>query len=63
MKGRIHYHISEVVSLSSCIHRCVHCQTLAPIWDQLANKCADSASGPRIAKVSFLLLNVIHTLT
>lgn len=30
---------------------CVHCQTLAPIWDQLANKCADSASGPRIAKV------------
>ncbi|XP_068705133.1 thioredoxin domain-containing protein 5-like isoform X1 [Montipora foliosa] len=30
---------------------CRHCQELAPIWDQLANKCADSSSGPRIAKV------------
>ena len=31
--------------------RCRHCQELAPVWDQLANKCADSSSGPRIAKV------------
>lgn len=30
---------------------CRHCQELAPVWDQLANKCADSSSGPRIAKV------------
>lgn len=32
-------------------YRCRHCQELAPVWDQLANKCADSSSGPRIAKV------------
>ncbi|CAH3184803.1 unnamed protein product [Porites lobata] len=30
---------------------CRHCRELAPLWDQLANKCADSSSGPRIAKV------------
>lgn len=30
---------------------CIHCQKLSPVWDQLANKCADRASGPRIAKV------------
>jgi len=30
---------------------CRHCQELAPVWDQLANKCADGTSGPRIAKV------------
>ncbi|CAH3015328.1 unnamed protein product [Porites evermanni] len=30
---------------------CRHCRELEPVWDQLANKCADSSSGPRIAKV------------
>ncbi|EDO34590.1 predicted protein [Nematostella vectensis] len=30
---------------------CRHCKILAPVWDQLANKCADQVAGPKIAKV------------
>lgn len=47
---KCHYHCC-LTFVTHC--RCRHCQELAPVWDQLANKCADSSSGPRIAKVCY----------
>ena len=46
----LHYHCC-LAFVTHCT--CKHCQELAPVWDQLANKCADSSSGPRIAKVCY----------
>ena len=46
-----HVVVYSVLIVCGCACRCRHCQELAPVWDQLANKCADSTSGPRIAKV------------